>query len=526
MDTLTYGTLWAGACQVSASLRAQGVGQGDVVIIVLPHSTALYTCFLGAMAAGAIPSFMPPPSAKQDPDYYWSTHAQLFARIGVRVLITYPDLAAEITDRIADRTFTVVAEDALRSEPSATVAATVQCAASEIAFLQHSSGTTGLKKGVMLSHQAVLTQTRNYAANIGFCDRDIIASWLPLYHDMGLISCFMMPMIVCATVVAVDPFEWVVRPKMLLNVIQQYGATFCWMPNFAFQHIPMSVRPAEHWDLSSMRAFINCSEPCKAQSFQMFRDRFASEGLRHGSLQVCYAMAENVFAVTQTPPGAAERVLHIRRDILEQQHRAVVAAEGADTMPMLSCGHPIEGCHVMILDDADQPLPAGAVGQIAVSGTSLFTGYFRQSDLTDQKLRNGIYRTGDLGFLHDGELFVTGRLDDLLIVYGRNFYAHEIDAVAGSVEGIVPGRVVAFAVESARSGTRDVIVLVEKHADAESSTVKRGVKDAVQARMTFAPFAVEVMPTGWLAKSTSGKISRDLNRTRYQNQDLGWNKNG
>jgi acyl-CoA synthetase (AMP-forming)/AMP-acid ligase II len=518
-EALTYGELWRQAAVVRDAVGRLGARTGDPVAIILRHSSEVFPCFIGAMSAGAVPTILPFPSVKQDTRYYWASHSELFGRIGVRLVIAYEDLLSALDQNFPDREFKVVTPTDLMTmgaDPGVAPTAVRDASADDVALLQHSSGTTGLKKGVVLSHRAIGAQIKNYARAIEYEPDDIIATWLPFYHDMGLIACFMMPVLMGASIVVLDPFEWVARPKLLLEAIEKHRATFCWLPNFAFQHIPMSLRPGETYDLSSVRAFINCSEPCKPHSFEMFLDRLAACGVKAESLQVCYAMAENTFAVTQTHLGDRARVLRIDRRTFEEHHRAVPAETAApDCLVYLSCGPAIPHTELRIVDSKRNPLAAGCVGEIAVSSDSVFTGYQSQPDLTRQKLGGRWYYTGDLGFVLDGELYVTGRADDLLIVYGRNFYAHEIENVVGSVKGIVPGRVVAFVVENERSGTRDLVILAEAPSETDPVAVKRAVKEAIVEQISIAPHVVEIVPHGWLWKTTSGKISRKFNEKRY-----------
>jgi acyl-CoA synthetase (AMP-forming)/AMP-acid ligase II len=277
----------------------------------------------------------------------------------------------------------------------------------------------------MLSHRQVIDQVKTYADVIGLRAGNPIASWLPLYHDMGLIACFMLPLVVHCPVAMIDPFDWLVRPLMLFEAIEACKAQYCWLPNFAFQHLANAVRATHSFDLSTIRAFVNCSEPCKADSHQTFLASVGRFGVGSGQVQVCYAMAENVFAVTQTRLSASPRVIAVHRNYLEER-RAVMGTPGTG-IELVSCGAPLPGVQVRIVNERRQTREDGHIGEIAISGPTLFSGYNGQSELTEQVLIQGEYFSGDLGFILNGQLYVVGRKDDMIIVYGRNFLAHELE---------------------------------------------------------------------------------------------------
>jgi acyl-CoA synthetase (AMP-forming)/AMP-acid ligase II len=267
-----------------------------------------------------------------------------------------------------------------------------------------------------------------------------------------------------------------------------------------------------------MRAFINCSEPCKPGTFRTFQRRFASAGVTDQKLQVSYAMAENVFAVTQTALARPVRTLRADRSAFMERGIIREAAGEADSIEFLSCGPAVENTEIRIASPDRDSLEEGEVGEIVIRGTSLFAGYYRLPEQTRSKLRHGWYHTGDLGFLWQGELYVTGRKDDLIVVYGRNYYAHEIEEIVSAVAGVIPGRCVAVDIPSGELGTSQVIVMLETRDEDGASLLPRTVKSRVAAAMGLVVTSVVVERPGTLAKTTSGKISRELNRSRYLNR--------
>jgi acyl-CoA synthetase (AMP-forming)/AMP-acid ligase II len=269
-----------------------------------------------------------------------------------------------------------------------------------------------------------------------------------------------------------------------------------------------------------MRAFIDCSEPCKAASFDRFLKKFSPAGVTASMLHVSYAMAETVFAVTQTPLGSAAPRFIVDADVLSGQKLAAPAGSSSPAVELLSAGAPLQGISVFISDDAGAVLPTDQVGEIELVGDFLFEGYFNRPELTSARFRNGRYRTGDIGFVHEGEVYVLGRTDDLIIVHGRNYLAHEIEAVTNGIPGLKAGRNVAISVFNDAMGSLDVVVIAET-GDArlpegqEQLGLKRAVKRSVAAQMGLELRDVLIVPSGWLVKTTSGKISRSLNRERY-----------
>jgi acyl-CoA synthetase (AMP-forming)/AMP-acid ligase II len=488
-QSIGYLDLLNAARRYAAVYLNNGVRAGDVVLIVLRHSPGLFPAFLGALLMGALPSFLPFLTPKQDPALYWPAQAALFTRIGARLLVTWGDNLASMRRSMPGFSIPVhLAEDTPREGDAPEIAERDYRGP---AFLQHGSGTTGLQKGVVITHEALAAQVGAYAESIGFGQADTIATWLPVYHDMGLIACFLMPAMLGATVAAMDPFEWVIRPVSLLDAIDRYRCTFAWLPNFAFQHILALAPEDKRWDLSSIRALIDCSEPCRPETVRAFSARF---GIALDKLQTCYALAENVFCATQSRLGEPVGVFH---------------ADGA-TPELLSCGRPIAGVQVRILDADGKDAPEGHCGEIALSGPCLFDGYHNNPEETRARLCDGWYRTRDLGFQRHGELWVTGRMDDLLIVHGCNYFAHDIEFAVNGVPGVVPGRSVALAEYCPDAGTAEAVVLVE--ADVRESgggrELRRAIKRQVFSEMGLLVQEVGILPRGRLVKTTSGKISR------------------
>ena len=493
--------------------------EGEVVFIVMQHHPLLHAMFIACMLAGAIPSYLPFPTPKQDPDRYFASHKALFDRVQPACIITYGALADAIGAIAPEATEIALVEDYVHTGYFDIDG--FKAAPDAVALLQHSSGTTGLKKGVALTFAQIEAQARQYALTAGIDSRSVIVSWLPLYHDMGLLTSFLIPLSTASSVVAINAFEWVKDPGLLLRAIQIFNGTHSWLPNFAFNHIVKAVPDDQLFDLTSMKAFISCSEPSKPATIKTFSDRFGPSGATLDRLQACYAMAETVFAVSQYPIGTPNRILHVDSQTFSAGKIVSHSGNGEGSMEFVSNGPPMPGIELAILQPdgvINVNRDVDIIGEILVRGNFVFDGYHRNPSATELAFFDGWYKTGDLGFLEGGELFICGRTKDLIIVHGRNFYCHDIEEIASSVEGVIPGRAVAIGVSNESTASEELLLLVETHLDgvetAQHKALRRELKRAVFEALELTPHDVEFVAPGWLVKTTSGKLSRVENLTR------------
>ena len=526
---ITWTQLLSGASGYAQALAAAGVLPGEVVILILQHGESLIDAFFGAILHGSIPSIMPFLTEKLSPEQYRRSLSALFQITAPAAVITYPAFEAEVRQGIADSTI-----DGVNSVRKLLLDADIQAVhpagldrlagfnrlPSEIVLLQHSSGTTGLQKGVALSHQAVFNQLESYAKSLSLTGEDKIISWLPLYHDMGLIAGFLMPLLLKVPLVLMSPFDWVRSPARLLQAVSQYKGTLSWLPNFAYNFCAQKIRERdlEGVDLSSWRAVINCSEPMYFRSHQMFLERFQSYGFKKEALATCYAMAENVFAVTQGGIQSPATVDRISQNAYFSEKMARPASGDEPFIAMLSAGLPIEGTHVCIFSDQLEKLPERQIGEIALKSNCMLTGYYNRLDATEKAFHQGWYLTGDLGYMANDEVYVTGRKKDLIIVGGKNIYPQDLENLASEVPGIYPGRTVAFGVANEDSGTEDVVIVAEaddtlslQHKEVLENQIRQYVTRSSDIALRF----VKVVDHGWLLKTSSGKIARSANREKY-----------
>src|SRR5689334_23521583 len=307
--SLTYEQLLRGASAYARTLEREGIQPGEVVVLILQHGEALLYAFWGAILHGAIPSIMPFLTEKLSPERYRADLSALISVTQPSAIITYPEFEIEVRSALnagdSVRKVIVTNQVEIQREIKFDSLLGFQRKPEDIVLLQHSSGTTGLQKGVALSHQAVFNQLNAYGKSLALTDHDVVVSWLPLYHDMGLIAGFLMPILSGIPLVLMSPFDWVRAPYKLLQAISKYQGTLAWLPNFAYNFCAQKIRERhiEGVDLSSLRAVINCSEPVRWESHVAFYERFKDYGLKLEMLQSSYAMAENVFGVTQSPLG-------------------------------------------------------------------------------------------------------------------------------------------------------------------------------------------------------------------------------
>lgn len=522
-NRLSAAQFHAGAAGYAQALQAIDVQTDDLVILVLRHSLTLLHAFWGAMYLGAVASIFPFLTEKLDPDLYMARVKALVEHSQAKVVITFPEFKDALGKLLAETGCRVLSSaDVPQTHPDAARFNWPEFDGEKIAFLQHSSGTTGLQKGVALSHRAVLNQVRAYSQAIDLRPDDVLVSWLPLYHDMGLIAGFVLPLAAGVPLVLMSPFKWVRDPKVLLHALHRHHGTLCWLPNFAYNHSARVIRPRDldGVDLSGVRAFINCSEPVFLESQQAFIDRFAAQGVRAEQLAVCYAMAENTFAVTQTRLGQPARVDWVQTRALQEQRRAEpVEPASPGSTPVVSCGAPIPGTEVRILDEQGQELGQRWVGEVALRGPCMLSGYYRRPEITAQAIHQDWYFTGDMGYLADGELYISGRKKDLMIVGGKNVYPQDLEAIANGLPGLIPGRSVAFGLLDKKLGSENIVMVCELEdaglSEDQQHALEMELRRRVVQRTEVALSDVRLVGCKWLIKTSSGKISRPSNREKY-----------
>jgi fatty-acyl-CoA synthase len=521
----TFSALIETAEGLAAMLVERDIGKGDVCAIIMRHNRILYPLYLAIVCVGAIPAVLAYPNPRLHPDKFRQGIDGMSLRSGLDWVFTERDLEETIRPSLERPGSTIKGlHFPLEWKPGHVLKEPLHRVSTrhnmvnrdDPLLLQHSSGTTGLQKPVLLSHRAVLEHVNYYGRAIGLNEDDKIVSWLPLYHDMGLIAAFHLPLAFGVPTVQIDPFEWVMVPALLLDAVSTERGTISWLPNFAYNMMADKIADDEldGINLESWRLVINCSEPVRHQSHQRFVERFKRCGLNPLAMSSCYAMAETTFATTQTVPGMAPSLLALDRIALAQG-KIKIAEDVNQGRICVSSGKTITGCQVRIVDENRQDLGERTIGEIAIRSKSMFDGYRNYPEKTAEALCDGWYYSGDYGFVNCGEYYVIGRKKDIIIVAGNNIYPEDLEDVVGKVEGVIPGRVIAFGEEDKELGTEHVSVIAESGITDEQRQRKLKM-DIIQAAMAIDVSVTKVylVPPRWLIKSSAGKPSRKANKDR------------
>ena len=515
-EIITAAEIWADVSAIAAGLADAGIGRGDVVAVMLDHSRELLSVFLGVMALGAVPTIVATPTGRIDPGLYRARIETLLRNADAAALIGSSGFDPALISGLPCRVLRIeeIARGAARGDIGREVSP------EQLAFIQYTSGSAGLQKGVAHTHAGVLRFIESKRVGLPLSADDVIVNWTPLYHDQGLLSGFLTPIVVGFRTVMMSPVRWVRQPGLLLQAMHEYRGTLCYMPNFALNHCVRASRERdiEGLDLSRWRLLLLGGEPVRADSLTAFSDRFAAHGFRESALRAGYGLAEMVEGVTATLEGPP-RVDWISVAALQRDARAEPAppqVEGA--VSFVSCGPPKDGAEMRIVDAEGAPLEERTLGEIEVRAEYAMREYHRRPDLTQAAFRNGWFRTNDLGYVADGELYVVGRKSDLIIVGGRKLAPEEIEAVAEKVPGASPGRVVAFGAPDARGGTERVVLVCEsaQPGDGEQAlALERAVRRAVTQALGVTLGELRFVERGWIVKTSSGKKARRENREKY-----------
>ena len=518
---ITYRALWDGARDAAAALAARGVAPGDTVALMLRTEEAFFRTFAGVLLAGAIPVPMYPPVRADRIAEYAHRQAAILRNAGARLLVTFAEAerVGSILRGGVESLRDVIGPDQLTN--ARTSGPPTHTGPDSPALIQYTSGSTGDPKGVLLSHRNLLANIRAIGEVIDVRPDDVAVSWLPLYHDMGLIGAWLGSLYFGLPVAILSPLTFLSRPSRWLRAIHAHRATISPAPNFAYDLCVSKIADdeIEGLDLSSWRLALNGSEAVSADTIARFTQRFARYGFRPAAMYPVYGLAESSVGLTMPPLSRAPRVDPIAREPF-QQAREIRPADPADpqSLRFVSCGTPLPGHEVRIVDDAGRAVGERAFGRIQFRGPSVTAGYFRNPDATRAAFDGDWLDSGDFGYWAGGELFVTGRAKDLIIRGGRNITPQEAEEVAAEVEGVRKGCVAAFGVHDPAVGTERFVVVAETRLTEESR--RDALRAQVAARVTEAlgitPDHVVIAAPGTVLKTPSGKIRRAATREAYE----------
>jgi 1-acyl-sn-glycerol-3-phosphate acyltransferase len=526
VGTLSYGELAAASHAVAAGLIERDIMPGDRVALMLPTSVDFFVAFFGILYAGAIPVPIYPPMQRSQIEDYSRRQAGILRNAGARILITVPEglkLGSLLKGLV--ETLSSVESVASLSAHSDEIALQNLQAGAETALIQYTSGSTGDPKGVVLSHANLLANIRSIGRAVGLSSTDVLVSWLPLYHDMGLIAAWLGCLYYGIPFYAMSPLSFLARPQSWLWAIHRYRGTVTGGPNFAFELCLNKIDDADlkGLDLSALRLVVNGAEPVNIDTLHRFTERFAHYRFRPEAMAPVYGLAENAVAVTLPPLGRFPVIDRIKRLGL----RTNGIAEPADpndpnAIELVGCGHPIPDHEVRIVDDLGRELGERREGRLEFRGPSATSGYFQNAGKTRELFHDGWLDTGDRAYMAGGDLFITGRIKDIIIRAGQHIAPHEIEEAVGAIPGLRKNGVAAFGVTDPTSGTERVVVLAEtdeRDASALANLKVRAQQMATQIVGGPADEVVLVQP-GTVPKTASGKIRRAAARDLYLGKKL------
>ena len=501
-DTVrSYAEIEATSRGVADALVRAGLRRHDLIAIVLHDPEAFLTTLFGASIAGLVPALITPPSTLSDLDRYFQATAGVLAAAEARAVVTDAALApgfAAVAPSLP--TLDIVLDRAALD--TSHIGAYADASLDDLAFVQFTSGSTSSPKGVALTHGNIAANVAAVNGPAGLATGqpgDVAVSWLPLHHDMGLVGMVFGALYSGIPAVLMTPHAFVKRPVEWLRTITRFRGTISYAPSFAYDLCVRRVKERDlaELELSSWRVAGCGAEPIHAPTLSAFAEKFASCGFRASSLLPSYGLAEHVVAATMAPRDRAPRVERLGGE------------------EVVSCGRSLPEHDFKIVGENGRPVPDGRIGEIVLSGPSVMVGYYKRDALTAQTITDGWLRTGDLGCVCDGELFVCGRAKDVIVANGRKFYPQDLEWAVNDLDAIRRGRVVAFGIVAAGQADR-VVLLVEP----KGLTSQAAVTEAVRRRISdaFGLYVDDVVciPAGTIGRTTSGKLQRAAAKRAYE----------
>lgn len=526
--TFTYASLQQGARAVATGLRERGLQPLQTVAIMLPTSGDYFLSFFGILLAGGVPVPIYPPVRPSQIEEHLRRHARLLDNAQTVVLITVPEakLVARLLQTQVEDLRHVVTVAELKQKPAAWTSAPIR--AQDLAFLQYTSGSTGDPKGVMLSHANLLANLRAMGRHVAASSSDVFVSWLPLYHDMGLIGACLGGLYHAFPLVVMSPLSFLARPVRWLQAIHRHRGTLSAAPNFAYELCARAIQDheIEGLDLSSLRMLCNGAEPVSPATMERFSARFSPYGFRPEMMAPVYGLAECSVGLALQPSGRGPVFDSVRRDVFVASGRAEPAdSDDSTALRFPACGQPIPGHQIRIVDEQGRELPERREGQLEFKGPSATAGYYRNPEATRKLFPHGDdwLDSGDRAYLAGGDVYLTGRVKDLIIRGGRNLYPYELEQAVGEIPGIRKGCVAAFASNDPTTGSERLVVVAETRAIQPEAlaNLRRQIQSVSVDLLGVPPDDVVLAPPHTVLKTSSGKIRRAAVRDLYERNALG-----
>ncbi|WP_233262222.1 AMP-binding protein [Vitiosangium sp. GDMCC 1.1324] len=503
----TWGETWEEARAVAAALHSRGVRPGDGVLLLVPEVHASVSTLFGVWALGAVPSILGVPYRLADLDAYLEQLRSTARKLDARALVLSGALAGMASE---DESLPLIVADTLVQEGRGTTFRPEPDAALGPCLVQLTSGSTSHPRGVVLSHQRVMLHMAAMSQALPSPANAAAVSWLPLHHDMGLLGGLLFPLFNNFPAHLLSPLDFRQRPFCWLEAMSQFRATICAAPPSAYAIcLGLANRAKEAGlDLSAWEVAMIGAEPISPELLRRFSDRFLPCGFRAEAFFPVYGLAEATVAVTFPEKLAPTVVDRVDRATLEREGRAVPSTGGLGALELTGVGRPIPHTGLRLVDENEQPVPERTQGEILVRSATLMEGYYREPELTAACLQKGWLRTGDLGYLANGTLFITGRKKELIIKGGHNLIPSILEEIASEVEGVRAGCVAAVGVRSEHRQTEQVYVLAETKLEPEAQgPLGESIRERLRAHGIAIDYVLLVAP-GLLPKTTSGKLKR------------------
>lgn len=527
-EKLTYGDLYAGALSVAKGLQQYHIKPGETISIMLPTCKEFFFAFMGITLAGCVPVPIYPPFRPDQIEEYTKREVGILSNAEVRILITFQP--AENLGRIL-KTFiqsliAVKTVDELIKLGKTNDFKQVTIEEMHPALIQYTSGSTGAPKGVLLSHENLLSNIRAYGKGLGIKTTDVTVSWLPLYHDMGLIGTWLGSFYYGSPLIIMSPLTFLSRPERWLWAIHYHRATISAGPNFAYELCVHKIHDEdiEGLDLSSWRLAFNGAEAIYPKTIRDFFKRFNRYGLKETTMFPVYGLAESAVALTFPPVGRVPVIDRIEREAFEKKQQAIKAAQDEkNCLEFVCCGSVLSGHEIRIVDKKNRLLADRHVGHLQFRGPSAMQGYYHNEVATNAVNHDGWLDTGDLAYMVDDEIYITGRYKDTIIKAGRNLYPPEIEETVSQVVGVRAGCAVAFGVYDQNRGTEKFIIVAEMRDKTlqNKNEISQAIIEDVTKINGIAPDEVILVRPKSIPKTSSGKLRRSSCKELYLLGKLG-----
>jgi acyl carrier protein len=518
---LTYQQLWSGARAVAGGLEARGLAPGERVALMLPTGAEYFSAFMGVMLYGCIPVPIYPPGSAAQLEEHVRRQARILRNAGVVAMVT--DRSIRGIGRLLQAHVPQLRHVASAAELAAggPAAAAAVIGADSVAFLQYTSGSTGDPKGVVLTHRNLLANIRAMGRSIRVASPDLFVSWLPLYHDMGLIGAWLGTLYFGRPLVVMSPLTFLARPERWLWAIHRHRATLSAAPNFAYELCVKRIADADlgGLDLSSWRVAFNGAEAVVPETIDRFCERFGRYGFRREAFTPVYGLAECAVGLTFPPLGRGPVIDRIERDpFIRSGEARSAAADAANVLHFVGCGLPLPGYEVRVVDASGRESAERCEGRLEFKGPSATGGYFNHPQATAALMRDGWLDSGDRAYLAQGEVYVTGRIKDIVIRAGRHIHPDELEAAAGTVSGVRKGCVAVFGSHAPGTATERLVVMAESYAvaPAERAALAARISARIVEVLGEPPDDVALVPPHTVLKTSSGKIRRAASRALYE----------